>query len=68
MLMAMKTGVATSPPSSGKKTTLQSLTKIPAVNGLYRHENGTYYGKKKIRGVKKVAALTTANEIGRAHV
>ncbi|MDR3401122.1 MAG: tyrosine-type recombinase/integrase [Chthoniobacter sp.] len=27
--------------------------------GLYRHENGSYYGKKKILGVRKVAALTT---------
>lgn len=41
------------------KTTLQSLSKIPGFPGLYRHENGSYYGKKKIRGVKKVVALTT---------
>jgi integrase len=48
-------------PVSEKKSTLQSLSKIPSVPGLYRHENGTYYGKKKIAGVKKVAALTTEN-------
>ena len=41
------------------KSTLQSLSKIHGFTGLYRHENGSYYGKKKIRGVKKVAALTT---------
>jgi integrase len=44
-----------------KKSTLQSLSKIPSVAGLYRHENGSYYGKKKLRGTKKVAALTTAD-------
>ena len=43
------------------KTTLQSLSKIPGVPGLYRHDNGSYYGKKKIHGKKKVVALTTAN-------
>ena len=43
------------------KTTLQSLAKIPTVPCLYRHENGSYYGKKKIRGTKKVAALVTAD-------
>jgi integrase len=43
------------------KTTLQKLSRIAAVHGLYRHENGTYYGKKKINGTRKVAALTTAN-------
>src|SRR5436305_1556068 len=48
-------------PLPQRKTTLQSLSKIAAVPGLYRHENGSYYGKKKVRGVKKVAALTTAD-------
>ena len=43
------------------KSTLQSLKKIPTVSGLYRHENGAYYGKKKIAGKKIVRALVTAN-------
>jgi len=45
--------------SAREKTTLQSLSIIPRVAGQYRHGNGSHYGKKKIRGVKKVAALTT---------
>jgi hypothetical protein len=48
------------PPTPAKaKTTFQSLSKIPGVTGLYRHDNGSYYGKKKVRGVKKVAPLRT---------
>jgi integrase len=48
------------PPTPAKaKTTFQSLSKIPGVTGLYRHDNGSYYGKKKVRGVKKVAPLKT---------
>jgi integrase len=45
-------------PVTPKKSTFQSLSKIPGQPGLYRHENGNYYGKKKLRGVKKVSALT----------
>lgn len=43
------------------KSTLQKLSPIPNVPGLYRHENGSYYGKKKIRGNRKVHALTFAS-------
>ncbi len=43
------------------KTTHESLTKIPGVPCLYRHDNGSYYAKKKIRGSKRVHALTTAD-------
>lgn len=44
------------------KTTLKSLKKIPGVPCLYRHENGSYYGKKKLRGGKRpVKALVTAD-------
>ena len=40
------------------KTTLQKLSKIPNVAGLYRHENGTYYAKVKPRGAKYKKILT----------
>jgi hypothetical protein len=35
---------------SGKKTTGGSLTKIPGIACLYRHESGRYYAVKKHRG------------------
>jgi len=45
-----------------EKSTHQNLKKIPSVPGLYRHQtNGSYYGKKKIRGEKKVKALRTSD-------
>jgi integrase len=56
----MKSTKATGIPSV-RKTTLRSLTKIPSVAGLYRHDNGNYYGKKKVGKNKKVLALTTAD-------
>jgi len=49
------------PPVVTPKSTAQRLRKIPGIPGLYRHENGSYYGKKKILGVKKIAALTVTN-------
>jgi len=45
-----------------RRGTHQRLRKIPGIPGLYRHENGSYYGKKKIDGTRRVAALTTADD------
>lgn len=50
------TGSAT---HSGKKTTRGSLTKIPGIACLYRHESGRYYAVKKHRGKIKSQALRT---------
>jgi integrase len=50
------TGSATHP---GKKTTRGSLTKIPGIACLYRHESGRYYAVKKHRGKIKSQALRT---------
>jgi integrase len=44
---------------SGKKTTRGSLTKIPGIACLYRHESGRYYAVKKHRGKIKSHALRT---------
>jgi integrase len=50
----------TSPaPPAAKKSTLEQLSKIPSVPGLYRHANGSYYAKVKVAGVRKVRALVT---------
>lgn len=46
------------PDQSIGRSTAQKLT-ATGFPGLYRHENGTFYGKKKVAGVKKVFPLKT---------
>lgn len=41
------------------KSTAQKLTPVPGIPGLYAHENGSFYGKKKLGGKKYVAPLVT---------
>jgi len=43
------------------QTTRQKLSKVPNAPGLYRHESGTYYGIRKIKGKVKTASLETAD-------
>lgn len=43
-------------------TTLEKLKKVPGIPCLYRHENGSYYGKKKLPGGKRaLKAFVTSN-------
>lgn len=43
------------------KTTRSQLVKIPNYPCLYRHENGSYYAVKKVRGQIKTSALRTVD-------
>jgi hypothetical protein len=54
----MKTPRSVTPPVTPAKSTAQRLTST-GFPGLYIHENGTFYGKKKAGGKKFVAPLKT---------
>ena len=43
------------------KTTYEQLRPVRGVNCLYRHANGSYYGRKKVAGKRHLKALTTAD-------
>jgi hypothetical protein len=45
--------------SQKRPSTRQLLERIPNVQNLYRHPNGTYYGIKKVSGKRKEHSLET---------